>query len=94
MVTSSTSNTLRQTNFIIRLEKTYFNYPNCGREYVCFYTDAQVRELQKKQREIHRKQKWKEGTSEGMLLLEELAKLCADTKQRMDAIKKEVQHEQ
>ncbi|MGE6515186.1 hypothetical protein [Lysinibacillus sphaericus] len=75
------------------IEKTYFNCPNCGREYVCFYTDEQVRKLQKKQREIQRKLKWKEGTPEGTVLLKELTRLRADTKQRMEAIKVEVQHE-
>ncbi|MFY0521176.1 hypothetical protein ACOMCU_25610 [Lysinibacillus sp. UGB7] len=69
------------------IEKTYFNCPNCGREYVCFYTDEEVRKLQKKQREIQRKMKWKDGTPEGELLIKELTRLRADTKQRMEAIK-------
>lgn len=73
------------------IEKTYFTCPNCGREYVCFYTDEQVRKLQKKQREIQRKLKWQEGTAEGKALTEELVKLRTDTKERMDTIKQEMQ---
>lgn len=77
------------------IEKTYFNCPNCGREYVCFYTDEQVRKLQKKQREVQRKLKWEDGTPKGTELSEELAKLRTDTKQRMDELKQEMQqHEQ
>ena len=77
------------------IEKTYFNCPNCGREYVCFYTDEQVRKLQKKQREVQRKLKWQDGTVEGVKLAGELAKLRADTKQCMDELKQVMQqHEQ
>lgn len=77
------------------IEKTYFNCPNCGQEYVCFYTDEEARKLQKKQRELQRKLKWVSDAVEVKELLTELDKLRAATKERMDAIKQEVeqQHE-
>ncbi|MFC9541650.1 hypothetical protein ACFTQ7_17495 [Lysinibacillus sp. NPDC056959] len=40
------------------IEKTYFTCPNCGREYVCFYTDDYTRKLQATLRELHREMKW------------------------------------
>ncbi|MDM5250039.1 hypothetical protein [Lysinibacillus sp. G4S2] len=40
------------------IEKTYFTCPHCGREYVCFYTDGNTRNLQTELREVHREMKW------------------------------------
>ncbi|TKI53532.1 hypothetical protein FC756_23175 [Lysinibacillus mangiferihumi] len=68
------------------IEKTYFNCPNCGREYVCFYTDESIRKLQAKMRELHRKMKWADGDKLAQLKQEE-SKLKADIKNRMDTIK-------
>lgn len=31
------------------IEKTYFNCPHCGEEYICLYTDENIRKMQKKQ---------------------------------------------
>ncbi|MCL1702511.1 hypothetical protein MWJ95_19060 [Lysinibacillus sp. Bpr_S20] len=77
------------------IEKTYFNCPNCGQEYVCFYTDEEVRKLQKRQRELQRKLKWMTDDAEVKALLIELEGIRAATKERMDAIKQEAekQHE-
>ncbi|MBX8944825.1 MULTISPECIES: hypothetical protein [Lysinibacillus] len=35
------------------IEKNYFTCPNCGREYVCFYTDDNVRKLQAELRKLY-----------------------------------------
>ncbi|MCL1698204.1 hypothetical protein [Lysinibacillus sp. BPa_S21] len=77
------------------IEKTYFNCPNCGQEYVCFYTDEEVRKLLKRQRELQRKLKWMTDDAEVKALLIELEGIRAATKERMDAIKQEAekQHE-
>lgn len=77
------------------IEKTYFNCPNCGQEYVCFYTDEEMRKLQKRQRELQRKLKWMTDDAEVKALLIELEGIRAATKERMDAIKQEAdkQHE-
>ncbi len=40
------------------IEKTYFTCPNCGREYICFYTDDYIRNLQSRIRELFRQMKW------------------------------------
>ncbi|OME45310.1 hypothetical protein BSK59_32940 [Paenibacillus odorifer] len=37
------------------IEKTYFICPHCKREYVAFYTDLEVRELQAKIRRVQTK---------------------------------------
>lgn len=34
------------------IEKTYFNCPHCGKEYLCFYTDKNIRDKQKKIRKM------------------------------------------
>ena len=40
------------------IEKTYFSCPNCGREYVCFYTDDYIRNRQSRIRDVFRQMKW------------------------------------
>ena len=40
------------------IEKTYFNCPHCQYEYLCFYTDKDIRKSQSKMRALHRKMKW------------------------------------
>lgn len=40
------------------IEKTYFSCPNCGREYVCFYTDEYIRYQQARIRDVFRQMKW------------------------------------
>jgi hypothetical protein len=37
------------------IEKTYFTCPHCQREYVAFYTDLEVRDLQAKIRRVQTK---------------------------------------
>ncbi len=76
-----------------KVEKTYFNCPNCGREYVCFYTDESTRKLQAKMRELHRKMKWTDGHKLDQLKQDE-AQLKDTIAQSMDRVKQEVeQHE-
>lgn len=35
------------------IEKTSFSCPNCGQEYVCFYTDERTRKLQAELRKLY-----------------------------------------
>ena len=47
------------TGFTIRkladnIEKTFFTCPHCGHEYLCFYTDPEIRRLQKQIRSVDR----------------------------------------
>lgn len=77
-----------------KVEKTYFNCPNCGREYVCFYTDESTRKLQAKMRELNRKMKWADADRLKQLIQEEtlLKDFIAHS---MTSVKREVeQHEQ
>lgn len=37
------------------VEKTYFNCPHCGQEYVAFYRDEEVRKLQERVRKVQRR---------------------------------------
>lgn len=77
-----------------KVEKTYFNCPNCGREYVCFYTDESIRKLQAKMRELHRKMKWADADRLKQLVQDE-AQLRDTIAQGMASVKQEVeQHEQ
>lgn len=77
-----------------KVQKTYFNCPNCGREYVCFYTDESTRKLQAKMRELHRKMKWADGHKLDQLKQDE-AQLKDNIAQGMARVKQEVeQHEQ
>lgn len=76
------------------VQKTYFNCPNCGREYVCFYTDESIRKLQAKMRELHRKMKWADADRLKQLVQEE-AQLKDFIAHCMASVKREVeQHEQ
>jgi transcription elongation factor Elf1 len=34
------------------IDKTYFNCPSCGKEYLCFYTNKSIRDKQKKIRKM------------------------------------------
>lgn len=77
-----------------KVEKTYFNCPNCGREYVCFYTDESTRKLQAKMRELHRKMKWADADKLKQLVQEE-TQLKNFIAHCMASVKREVeQHEQ
>jgi len=76
------------------IQKTYFSCPNCGREYVCFYTDESIRKLQAKMRELHRKMKWADANKLERLKQDE-AQLKDTIAQSMSSVKREVdQHEQ
>lgn len=37
------------------IEKTYFACPNCESEYVCFYTDEEIRKLQVRIRRVQKR---------------------------------------
>jgi len=37
------------------VDKVFFACPHCGHEYVCFYTDPEIRELQAKIRHIQKR---------------------------------------
>jgi len=77
-----------------KVQKTYFNCPNCGREYVCFYTDELIRKHQAKMRELHRKMKWASSDKLQQLIKDE-AQLKDIIAQSMARVKQEVeQHEQ
>lgn len=83
-----------------KVEKTYFNCPNCGHEYVCFYTDESTRKLQAKMRELHRKMKWADSHKLDQLrqdeaqLRQDEAQLRATIAQGMARVKQGVeQHE-
>lgn len=77
-----------------KVQKTYFNCPNCGREYVCFYTDESIRKLQSKMRELHRRMKWADADKLKQLVQEE-AQLRDTIAQGMASVKQEVeQYEQ
>lgn len=77
-----------------KVEKTYFNCPNCGREYVCFYTDESIRKLQAKMRELHRKMKWADADRLKQLTQDE-AQLKDFIAHCMANVKREVElHEQ
>lgn len=76
------------------IEKTYFNCPNCSREYVCFYTNESTRKLQSKMRELHRKMKWADANKLELLKQEE-TKLRDSIAHSMANVKSEVeQYEQ
>ena len=72
------------------VQKTYFNCPNCGREYVCFYTDESTRKLQAKMRELHRKMKWADA-KELEQLMQTVAQLKDTIAQAMARVKQEVE---
>lgn len=49
------------------IEKNYFTCPNCGREYVCFYTDDSIRKLQAELRKLYLEMRRVNGFQYGKL---------------------------
>ena len=46
---------LEQVMLDAEVEKTFFTCPHCQHEYVAFYTDAEIRELQENVRKVQRR---------------------------------------
>ncbi|MEC1304323.1 hypothetical protein [Lysinibacillus capsici] len=49
------------------IEKNYFTCPNCGKEYVCFYTDDSIRKLQAELRKLYLEMRRVNGFQYGKL---------------------------
>lgn len=75
------------------VEKISFTCPNCKREYVGYYTDQHVRELQGKMRELLRRMKWADG-EELQQLVQQTTNLKATIKQCMDKLKERYNEQQ
>ena len=67
------------------IQKTYFNCPHCGREYLVYYTDKSIRQLQYQMRQLHN-QMGMEGADLPKLLNKE-AILKKKIKDKMENIK-------
>lgn len=67
------------------IEKTYFICPHCEREYVCFYTDEEIRKLQVRIRRVQRRfadpnVNWQDAEKKEAALREQI-------KEKMDALR-------
>jgi hypothetical protein len=63
------------------VEKTYFECPHCKREYVAFYTDPEIRELQAKIRNTG----WNDEEANTLL------KMVEDNKRLMNELRKRME---
>jgi len=63
------------------IEKTYFECPYCKREYVAFYTDPEIRELQSKIRNTG----WNDEEANTLL------KMVEDNKRLMNELRKRME---
>jgi transcription elongation factor Elf1 len=71
------------------IEKTYFTCPHCKHEYVAFYTDLEVRDLQAKIRRVQTKlQNPRVDQAE---TLKQVKDLQAQIKEGMDRVKAKVE---
>lgn len=67
------------------MEKTFFTCPHCGREYVAFYTDEEIRKLQARIRRVQRRFADPEDNHEDAARKE--AELKAQIKEKMDVLR-------
>ncbi|WP_025708683.1 hypothetical protein [Paenibacillus graminis] len=67
------------------VEKTYFNCPHCQREYVAYYTDSEVRQLQDKIRRIQ--SQLQNPRANQSVILKNIKKTQADIKAGMDRVR-------
>lgn len=65
------------------IEKTYFSCPQCGKEYVAFYTDADIRKKQGEMRELQARY----HKSKKVKVLRKIQKLQAEIGRDMDKLK-------
>jgi uncharacterized Zn finger protein (UPF0148 family) len=73
------------------VEKTYFTCPHCQHEYVAFYTDTEIRKLQKRLRRIHRRFTDTKDNHGDTSRKEAVMK--ALIKEKMDALRRRFDHE-
>lgn len=66
------------------IEKTYFQCEHCKHEYIVFYTDPEIRELQEQIRQVHRGMLEPEGQAAAIKKEEEIKALI---KEKMDALR-------
>lgn len=71
------------------VEKTYFNCPHCQREYVAFYTDAEIRKLQDKIGEVIRG--YARSGCNVKAALQKESKLKQQIKEMMDTLRKRIE---
>lgn len=67
------------------IEKTFFFCPHCGREYVAFYTDEEIKLLQERIRRVQRRFADPEDNHEDAARKE--AELQTQIKEKMDALR-------
>jgi hypothetical protein len=67
------------------IEKTFFTCSHCQHEYVSFYTDAEIRELQEKIRKVQ--QKFVNPNYDHDVVVKQESKLKLLIKEKMDVLK-------
>lgn len=70
------------------VEKVYFTCPHCGKEYVAFYTDDEIRKLQARIRRVQRRYSDPNDNHDDAAKKE--AELQAMIKEKMDALRAQV----
>lgn len=71
------------------VEKTFFTCPHCQREYVAFYTDSEVRQLQDKMRRIQ--SQLQNPRADQAATLKKIKKTQASIKAGMDRVRSQIE---
>ncbi|MOA27870.1 hypothetical protein D3C78_1487730 [compost metagenome] len=71
------------------IEKLYFTCPHCGKEYVSFYADAEIRKLQARIRRVQRRFADPNDNHEDAAKKE--AELQQQIKEKMDALRAQIE---
>ena len=66
------------------IQKTYFKCEHCGHEYIVFYTDPEIRELQEQIRQVHRGMLEPDGQAASIKREEEIKTVI---KEKMDVLR-------
>jgi hypothetical protein len=71
------------------VEKTFFTCPHCQHEYVAFYTDAEIRDLQEKIRKVQRR--YANSKCNVKAAIKQESKLKQQIKVKMDALRARIE---
>lgn len=71
------------------VERTYFTCPSCGHEYTCYYTDEDIRDMQKSVQRLYKLQATKPTTARA----KRLVSLQQQLKQAMATLRQVVEDE-
>jgi len=84
-----TIHNLQQEHLSDGVEKSFFTCPHCQHEYVAFYTDAEIRELQEQVQKVQRR--YANPKCNVKAAIKQESKLKQQIKAKMDALRARIE---